>query len=86
MATRGPGSRVRLLRRSRLASRPGPRRALGSNGTYEARRVHARLVLGRGIAVGHHTVVMRMARSAIRGVTGRPRWSRLRPDLIAKDL
>jgi putative transposase len=57
-----------------------------SNGTYGARRVHAELTLGRGIAVGHNAVEMLMARAGLAGVTGRPRWKRPRPDLIAKDL
>ncbi len=57
-----------------------------SKGTYGVRRVHAELVLGRGITVGHNAVEMLMARNGIRGVTGRARWKRPRPDLIAKDL
>lgn len=57
-----------------------------SNGTYGARRVHAELTLGRGLVVGHNAVEMLMARARIRGVTGRSRWRRPRPDLIAKDL
>lgn len=57
-----------------------------SNGAYGARRVHAELTLGRGLVVGHNAVEMLMARAGIRGVTGRPRWRRPRPDLIAKDL
>jgi putative transposase len=57
-----------------------------SNGTYGGRRVHAELTLGRGITVGHNAVEMLMARAGIAGVTGRPRWKRPRPDLIAKDL
>lgn len=58
---------------------------VASNGTYGARRVHAELVLGRGIAVRHNAVEMLMARNDFRGITG-PRWKRPRPDLIAKDL
>ena len=57
-----------------------------SNATYGARRVHAELTLGRGISVGHHAVEMLMARAGVRGVTGRPRSRRPRPDLIATDL
>lgn len=57
-----------------------------SNGTYGARRVHAELTLGRGVLVGHNAVEMLMSRGGISGVTGRPRWKRPRPDLIAKDL
>jgi putative transposase len=59
---------------------------IASNGTYGARRVHAKLTLGRGLLVGHTAVEMLMARAGIRGVTGRPRWRSPRPDLIATDL
>ena len=48
--------------------------------------MHAKLTLGRGITVGRNAVEMLMARAGIQGVTGRPRWRRPRPDLIAKDL
>jgi putative transposase len=57
-----------------------------SNGTYGARRVHAELTLGRGLVVSHGTIELLMNRAGIRGVTGRPRWRRPRPDLIATDL
>jgi putative transposase len=57
-----------------------------SNGTYGARRVHAELTLGRGLVIGHGTVELLMARAGIRGVTGRPRWRRPRPDLLSADL
>jgi putative transposase len=57
-----------------------------SKGTYGWRRVHAELTLGQGIVVAHTTVEMLMSRANIRGVTGRPRWRRPRPDLVAKDL
>jgi transposase InsO family protein len=57
-----------------------------SRGTYGARRVHAELTLGRGLTVSHGTVELLMHRANIQGVTGRPRWRRARPDLVAKDL
>jgi putative transposase len=50
-----------------------------SRGTYGFRRVHAEPTLGRGLTVGHGTVDLLMARAAIKGVTGRPRWVRARP-------
>jgi putative transposase len=58
----------------------------GSHGIYGARRVHAELTLGRGIAVSHGAVEMLMRRSGLRGVTGRPKWRRSRPNQIATDL
>ncbi len=57
-----------------------------SRGTYGARRVHAELVLGRGIRVGHGAVEMLMRRAAIAGITGRPKWRHAKPDNIACDL
>jgi putative transposase len=59
---------------------------VASRGTYGARRVHAELRLGRGLAVSHGTVELLMSRANIRGVTGRPKWRRSRPDLLATDL
>jgi transposase InsO family protein len=46
-----------------------------SRGTYGARRVHAELTLGLGIAVGHGQAELRMARAGVRGLPGsrRPR-------------
>jgi putative transposase len=57
-----------------------------SNGTYGARRVHAELTLGRGLVGSHGAIELLMSRASIRGVTGRPRWRRPRPELVAKDL
>jgi putative transposase len=57
-----------------------------SNGIYGARRVHAELSLGRGLVVSHGAIELLMSRAGIRGVTGRPRWRRLRPELVSKDL
>jgi putative transposase len=48
-----------------------------SRGTYGIRRVHADLVLGRGIAVGHQAVELLMRRAGIQGISGRPRYRRI---------
>ena len=47
---------------------------LASRGTYGAVRVHAELVMGRGIAVGHQQVEMLMRRAGLQGLPGRKRW------------
>lgn len=57
-----------------------------SRGTYGFRRVHVELTLGRGLVVAHGTVELLMARAGLKGVTGRPKWVRARPDAIAMDL
>jgi putative transposase len=44
-----------------------------SYGSYGAKRVHAELVLGRGIQVGHNAVAMLMHRAGIAGRTGAPK-------------
>jgi putative transposase len=49
----------------------------GSRGTYGVRRVHADLILGHGVAVGHLAVEMLMRRAGIQGVSGRPRYRRV---------
>jgi putative transposase len=59
---------------------------VASRGTYSFRRVHAELILGRGLVVGHGTVELLMRRAGLKGVTGRPKWVRVRPDTIATDL
>jgi putative transposase len=59
---------------------------VASRGTYGARRVHAELVLGHGVSVGHGAVEMLMRRAAISGLIGRPKWRRIKPDNIAGDL
>ena len=46
----------------------------GSRQTYGANRVHAELVLGRGIAVCRQTVETLMRRAGLRGVSGRPKF------------
>jgi transposase InsO family protein len=57
-----------------------------SRGVYGARRVHAEITKGRGIQVWHGTVEMLMSRAGLKGVGGRPKWRRARPDLISTDL
>ena len=47
---------------------------IASRGTYGIRRVHADLILGQGIVVGHLAVEMLMRRAGIHGVSGRPRY------------
>lgn len=59
---------------------------VASRGTYGYRRVHAELRLGHGLVVAHGTVELLMARAGLRGITGRPKWRRSRPDLISADL
>ena len=44
-----------------------------SYGSYGAKRVHAELVLGRGIRVGHNAIAMLMRRAGIAGRTGAPK-------------
>lgn len=56
-----------------------------SRGVYGARRVHAKLTKGHDIQVWHGTVEMLMARAGLKGVGGRPKWRRARPDLISTD-
>lgn len=48
-----------------------------SRGTYGARRIHAELVLGQGVAVGRCAVELLMARAGLAGLSGRPRFRRL---------
>ena len=56
-----------------------------SYGSYGANRVHAELVLGRGIRVGHNAVAMLMQRAGIAGRMGARRWRG--PSLVtAEDL
>jgi transposase InsO family protein len=59
---------------------------VASRGTYGYRRVHAELQLGHGLVVAHGTVELLMARAGLRGIAGRPKWRRARPDLISADL
>lgn len=57
-----------------------------SRSIYGARRIHAELTLGRGITIGHGQVELLMRRAGLQGVTGRPKWRRVKPDQIATDL
>lgn len=57
-----------------------------SRETYGARRVHAELTMGRGIAVGHCAVELLMRRAGIQGLSGRPRFRRVPHVATAKDL
>lgn len=57
-----------------------------SRGTYGARRVHAELTMGRGIAVGHNAVELLMRRAGIQGLSGRPKFRRVPHVATATDL
>jgi len=57
-----------------------------SYGAYGANRVHAELVLGRGVRVGHCSVAMLMQRAAIRGRTGSPKRRGMPAVATAEDL
>ena len=57
-----------------------------SRGVYGARRVHAELTLGHGVAVGHGAVELLMRRAGIAGISGRPKWSRVRTQPTASDM
>ena len=56
-----------------------------SRGTYGARRVHAELVLGQGISVGHQAVEQLMRAAGVQGLSGRPRYRRSAPHAAATD-
>jgi putative transposase len=58
----------------------------GSYGAYGAPRVHAELVLGRGIRVGHCSVAMLMQRAGIQGRTGSPKRRGMPGIATAEDL
>jgi putative transposase len=57
-----------------------------SCGNYGARRVHAELVLGRGIRVGHNAVAIPMQRAGIAGRSGARKRSGVRGTPTADDL
>lgn len=57
-----------------------------SRETYGARRVHAELTMGRGIAVGHSAVELLMRRAGIQGLSGRPKFRRVPHVATATDL
>jgi putative transposase len=56
-----------------------------SYGSYGANRVHAELVLGRGIRVGHNAIAMLMYRAEIAGRNGARKWRGV-PGATAEDL
>jgi putative transposase len=56
-----------------------------SRGTYGARRVHAELVLGQEISVGHEAVERLMRVAGIQGLSGRPRYRKTAPPAAATD-
>ena len=58
---------------------------LASRGIYGSRRIHADLVLGRTISISHGQVELVMSRAGSRGVGGRPKWRRTKPDTTASD-
>ncbi|MDQ3938566.1 MAG: IS3 family transposase [Chloroflexota bacterium] len=58
-----------------------------SRQAYGSRRMHAELMMGRGIRVGYHAVELLMRRAGIQGITGRPKHRRgVRPEATALDL
>ena len=57
---------------------------VASRGTYGIRRVHADLIFGRGIPVGHQAVERLMRRAGIQGISGRPRFRRI-PGMATAD-
>ena len=57
-----------------------------SYGSYGANRVHAELVLGRGIRVGHNAVAMLMQRAGIAGRMGSRKWRGMPGFATAEDL
>ena len=62
------------------------RRRIRELETELAKRVHAELVLGRGIAVGHNAVAMLMHRAAIAGRNGARKWRGMPGLASAEDL
>ena len=71
-----PPPSARALRHAWLAEITG-RVHTDSRGTYGAKRVHAELVLGHGIAVGREQVALVMRRAGLQGLSGRPRYRRV---------
>ena len=57
-----------------------------SYGSYGANRVHAELVLGRGLTVGHNAVAMLVRRAGIAGRNGARKWKGVPGLAIAEDL
>ena len=58
----------------------------GSRQTYGAKRIHAELTLGRGIAVCRQTVETLMRRGGLRGISGRPTYRKVPNTPTASDL
>ena len=56
-----------------------------ARGPRGARRVHAELVLGRGISVGHQAVEHLMRAAGLPGLSGRPRHREAAPHAAATD-
>ena len=57
-----------------------------SRGTYGAPRVHAELVYGQGVTIGHNTVSLLMRRAGLAGLPARARGKRTRRLLTVTDL
>ena len=57
-----------------------------SRGAYGARRVHAELVLGQGMKIGHQAVERLMRAAGLQGLSGRPRYRKSAPHAAATDL
>jgi putative transposase len=57
-----------------------------SNGTYGAPRVHAELVYGHGIIIGHNTVSLLMRRAGLAGLPTRSRGKRTKKLVTVTDL
>lgn len=55
-------------------------------GVYGARRMHAELTLGHGVAVGRHAVALLMNRAGLQGVSGRPCYRHVPNMPTAQDL
>jgi transposase-like protein len=57
-----------------------------SRGTYGAPRVHAELVCGQGVTIGHNTVGLLMRRAGLAGLPARARGKRTRRLVTVTDL
>jgi hypothetical protein len=64
---------IQADREGRLVRDQVTRRRAVSTGVYGARRVHAELTLGLGIAVGHNAVEMLMRHTGLKGLPGNRR-------------
>lgn len=81
--TRGPSRRD--LRHAQLTSLIRQIHT-DSRGVYGARRMHAELTLGRGIAVGREAVELLMRRAGLQGVSGRRSYRHVPNTPTASDL